>query len=144
MVEWLPFDLHPEYPPEGIPRSELLQRYGVAFHENLERWFDRDGLVYNPPPDVVPNSHAALRLTELARAQGKHAVAHDRLMQAYWEQALNIGDPDVLHSLAAELGLEDPLTRSTGICTGTKLRGRPPRRTEPGSTRSRPSCSTGA
>lgn len=106
MVEWLPFDLHPEYPPEGIPRSELLRRYGVAFHENLERWFDRDGLVYNPPPDVVPNSHAALRLTELARAQGKHAVAHDRLMQAYWEQALNIGDPDVLRALAAELGLE--------------------------------------
>lgn len=54
----------------------------------------------------MPNSLAALRLTELARAQGKHAVTHDRLMQAYWEQALNIGDPDVLRSLAAELGLE--------------------------------------
>jgi predicted DsbA family dithiol-disulfide isomerase len=54
----------------------------------------------------VPNSHAALRLTELARAQGKHAPTHDRLMQAYWEEALNIGDPDVLRTLAAELGLE--------------------------------------
>lgn len=54
----------------------------------------------------MPNSRAALRLTELARAQGKHAATHDRLMQAYWEQALNIGDPDVLRSLAAELGLE--------------------------------------
>jgi len=38
--------------------------------------------------------------------QGKHAATHDRLMQAYWEQAMNIGDPDVLRSLAAELGLE--------------------------------------
>ncbi len=55
---------------------------------------------------MVPNSRAALRLTELARAQGKHAATHDRLMQAYWEQALNIGDPDVLHALAEELGLE--------------------------------------
>lgn len=55
----------------------------------------------------MPNSHAALRLTELARAQGKHALTHDRLMQAYWEEALNIGDPDVLRTLAAELGLED-------------------------------------
>lgn len=27
-------------------------------------------------------------------------------MQAYWEQATNIGDPDVLRALAAELGLE--------------------------------------
>ena len=106
MVEWQPFDLHPEYPPEGIPRSELMRRYGEPFHENLERWFEREGLVYNPPPKVVPNSRAALRLTELARAQGKHAATHDRLMLAYWEQALNIGDPNVLRSLAAELGLD--------------------------------------
>jgi predicted DsbA family dithiol-disulfide isomerase len=62
--------------------------------------------VYNPPPAVVPNSHAALRLTELARTQSKHAVTHDRLMQAYWEEALNIGDLDVLRALAEELALE--------------------------------------
>ena len=98
--------MHPEYPPGGIPRTELLRRYGEAFHENLERWFEREGLVYNPPPEVVPNSRAALRLTELARAQGKHAATHDRLMLAYWEQALNIGDADVLRALAAEIGLE--------------------------------------
>ncbi len=54
----------------------------------------------------MPNSRAALRLTELARAQGRHAATHDRLMQGYWEQALNIGDPNVLRALAAELGLE--------------------------------------
>ena len=105
-MDWLPFDLHPEYPREGISRSELLRRYGVPFHENLERWFEREGLVYNPPPEVVPNSRAALRLTELARAQGKHARTHDRLMQGYWEEALDIGDSDVLHALATELGLE--------------------------------------
>lgn len=34
-------------------------------------------------------------------------MTHDRLMQAYWEQALNIGDPAVLYALAEELGLED-------------------------------------
>lgn len=84
-----------------------MRRYGEAFHQNLERWFEREGLVYDPPPEVVPSSRAALRLTELARAQGKHAATHDRLMQAYWEQALNIGDPDVLRALAAELGLEE-------------------------------------
>ncbi len=53
----------------------------------------------------MPNSRAALRLTELARAQGLHAATHDRLMQAYWDEALNIGEPDVLRTLAAELGL---------------------------------------
>jgi predicted DsbA family dithiol-disulfide isomerase len=83
-----------------------LRRYGGAFHENLERWFERESLVYNPPPEVVPNSRTALRLTELARIQGRHAATHDRLMQAYWEQALDIGDLEVLRSLAVELGLE--------------------------------------
>ena len=74
---------------------------------SLQLSFEREQLVYNPSPDVVPNSHAALRLTELARAQGKHGVTHDRLMLAYWEEALNIGDPGVLRALAAELELED-------------------------------------
>lgn len=106
-MEWLPFDLHPEYPPEGIPRSDLIRRYGEGFHRNVEAAFERSGLVYNPPPDVVPNSHAALRLTELARAQGKHAVTHDRLMEAYWEEGRHIGDPNVLLELADELELED-------------------------------------
>jgi len=54
----------------------------------------------------VPNSRTALRLTELARVQGRHAATHDRLMQAYWEQALDIGDLEVLRSLAVELGLD--------------------------------------
>jgi predicted DsbA family dithiol-disulfide isomerase len=63
-------------------------------------------LVYNPPSDIVSNSRAALRLTELARAQDMHAVTHDRLMQAYWEDGLDIGDLDVLRQLAAELELD--------------------------------------
>jgi predicted DsbA family dithiol-disulfide isomerase len=103
----LPFDLHPEYPQQGIPRTDLIRRYGEEFHRNLQLTFERDDLVYNPPAEVVPNSHAALRLTELARSQGMHAATHDRLMLAYWEEGLNIGDLDVLRTLAAELGLEE-------------------------------------
>jgi predicted DsbA family dithiol-disulfide isomerase len=103
----LPFDLHPEYPPAGIPRTELIRRYGESFQERLESAFEREGLRYNPPPDVVPNSNAALRVTELARTQDKHALAHDRFMEAYWDEGQNIGDPDVLRALATELRLED-------------------------------------
>jgi predicted DsbA family dithiol-disulfide isomerase len=75
-------------------------------HDNLKRSFEAKGLVYNPPPNVVPNTHRALRLTELGRSQGKHEETHDRLMRAYWEEAVNIGDPDALRALATELGLE--------------------------------------
>jgi predicted DsbA family dithiol-disulfide isomerase len=104
---WLPFDLHPEYPPEGIPRAQLVARYGPEGMERTRAFFERHGLAYNPNPDVVPNSMRVLRLTEHARAQGKHAAFHDRVMDAYWAEAQDIGDPAVLRTLAAEAGLDD-------------------------------------
>jgi predicted DsbA family dithiol-disulfide isomerase len=105
-VTWLPFDLHPEYPPEGIPREQLHARYGGSFHDRLRGRFDEEGLAYNPPPEVVPNTMRALRVTELGRERGLHAAVHDRLMDAYWAEAENIGDPDVLRRLAVEAGLD--------------------------------------
>lgn len=102
---WLPFDLHPEYPPEGIPRAQLLARYGDAHHGRLRSLFEANGLSYNPHREVVPNSLAALRLTELARDAGRHPELHDRLMEAYWEHAEDIGDHDVLRRHAAAVGL---------------------------------------
>jgi predicted DsbA family dithiol-disulfide isomerase len=105
VVTWLPFDLHPEYPPEGIPRERLVARYGPAVHDHVRAMFAREGLDYNPHPDVVPNSRNALRLTELARDAGRQMAMHDRLMDAYWSEGLNIGEPDVLRALAAEVGL---------------------------------------
>jgi predicted DsbA family dithiol-disulfide isomerase len=69
--------------------------------------FERNGIVYAPNPDVVPNSQLALRLTELARDQGLHEPVHDRLMAAYWTEGRNIGDPAVLRELADEAGLTE-------------------------------------
>jgi predicted DsbA family dithiol-disulfide isomerase len=104
-VTWQPFDLHPEYPAEGIPRAQLVARYGPAMHEHVRRFFASRGLDHNPHPDVVPNSRAALRLTELARDLGLHGQLHDRLMEAYWAEAKDIGDDDVLRAEASAAGL---------------------------------------
>ena len=105
-MTWLPFDLHPEYPPEGIPREQLHARYGSAFHDRLRERFAEEGLAYNPPPELVPNTMHALRVTELARERGLHAAVHDRLMDAYWSEARNIADPAELRVLAVEAGLD--------------------------------------
>ncbi len=105
-MHWLPFDLHPEYPPEGIPREQLNARYGQRMEQFLRARFAEEGLAYAPPPDVVPNSKAALRLAELARDHDVYEAAHERLMDAYWAESRDIGDPDVLRELAAEIGLE--------------------------------------
>jgi predicted DsbA family dithiol-disulfide isomerase len=68
--------------------------------------FEANGLVYNPHPEIVPNTMKALQVTELARDRGLHRAVHDRLMDAYWTEARNIGDPEELRVLAAEAGLD--------------------------------------
>jgi predicted DsbA family dithiol-disulfide isomerase len=104
-VTWLPFDLHPEYPPEGLPRAQLLARYGEGMTERVRAFFAERGLDYNPHPEVVPNTRRALQLAELARERGEHEAAHERLMDAYWAEARDLGDPDVLRELGEELAL---------------------------------------
>jgi predicted DsbA family dithiol-disulfide isomerase len=115
-VSWLPFDLHPEYPPEGIPLDELHRRYGlgVGDRDPLRERFAAAGLVYNRP-EIVPNTKLALRLTELARERGLHDPLHSRLMDAYWAEATNIGDDGELRRLAREVGLgEEDVERVLG------------------------------
>jgi len=97
-IEWLPFDLHPEYPPEGVPRDPERTARGAAMFEPL-------GLVYNPPP-VAPRSLDAQRLGEHARASDLYVPYFERTMDAYWAEAQDIGDHDVLRALAADVGLE--------------------------------------
>jgi predicted DsbA family dithiol-disulfide isomerase len=85
----------------------LNARYGDAHTERLKASFAALGLVYNPPPEVVPNTMRALRLTELARDRELHQPFHDLLMEAYWERGTNIGDPAELVALGAEAGLDE-------------------------------------
>jgi predicted DsbA family dithiol-disulfide isomerase len=70
------------------------------------RMFELRGLEYAPHPEVVPNTRAALRLGEHARAQGLHGAFHDRLMDAYWTESRDIGEHDELRALAADIGLD--------------------------------------
>ncbi len=106
-VVWLPFDLHPEYPAEGIPLEQLHRSYGIGVGEAdpLRDRFATAGLEYNRP-EIVPNTRLALRMSELARERRLHEPFHDRLMDAYWSEATDIGDPDTVRRLAAEIGLD--------------------------------------
>jgi predicted DsbA family dithiol-disulfide isomerase len=56
---------------------------------------------------VIPNSFDALRLTELARDLGRHDEIHDRLMDAYWRDAVDLGNRDELRRLLHDLPADD-------------------------------------
>jgi predicted DsbA family dithiol-disulfide isomerase len=90
--------------------------------DRMRSFFAERGLEYNPHPEVVPNSLDALRLTELARDLGRHAELHDRLMDAYWAEARDIGDRDVLREEAAAAGL--PAEEVEDVLAGDRYRDR--------------------
>jgi predicted DsbA family dithiol-disulfide isomerase len=47
-ITWLPFELHPEYPPEGISRAELHARYGESMRDRLKAQFEKQGARVQP------------------------------------------------------------------------------------------------
>jgi predicted DsbA family dithiol-disulfide isomerase len=104
-VEWVPFDLHPEYPPEGIPRANLERRYGEDFSDHVRQMIEDAGFKYDPPP-VIPRSMRSLELAELARDEGRFRQLHQALFEAYWSRGLDIGIIDTLLEIAAEAGLD--------------------------------------
>ncbi len=110
-VIWLPFDLHPEYPPHGVPRKTLEGRYGRGHLDRVAKMVEDAGFRHSPPP-TAPRSLKALQLGELARDQGRHGDVHQRLFTAYWSEGRDIGDPDVLRAVAAEAGLDTETARA--------------------------------
>ncbi len=104
---WLPFHLHPEYPPEGFTRAELDARYGQSSRDRIRDWFADEGLLYNPPPEVVSNTRLALELGEGAREEGLHRAYHDRVMDAYWAESTDLSQRTVLEELARSVGMSD-------------------------------------
>ena len=113
-VQWLPFDLHPEYPPGGIPREALERRYGPGRTEHTRRMIVEAGLEY-APSRVVSNSMRALQLAEFAREAGGMEALHPLLFRSYWAEGRDIGDLDVLLDVAARAGIDvDGAARALG------------------------------
>jgi predicted DsbA family dithiol-disulfide isomerase len=111
-VQWHPFQLNPEMPPEGVAkRSYLETKFGGkarvdAISERLREAARSAGLALDPDiPPRMPNTLDAHRLIHWAGIQGRQAAVVDALMQAYWVQGRDIGDHDTLADLAAVEGM---------------------------------------
>ena len=109
-VQWLPFQLNPGLPAEGVPRAE----YRKAKFGSLERSKQMDARVIAEGKsegidfafermERQPNTSQAHRL--IALAENQNAVVN-ALFRAHFEQARNIGDPKVLAEIAAQCGVQ--------------------------------------
>jgi predicted DsbA family dithiol-disulfide isomerase len=106
------FDLHPEYPPEGIPREWLERRYGSHFADSVRGMIEEAGLPVSTEIDRVPSSRKSLLLAELARDEGKLDDFKRLAFAAYWADGRDIGDDELLTAIAREAGLPEDEVRA--------------------------------
>jgi predicted DsbA family dithiol-disulfide isomerase len=55
---------------------------------------------------LLPNSRLALEAAEYARDMGKYESFHETMFRFYFTETYDIGDTDVIKSVAVEIGLD--------------------------------------
>jgi predicted DsbA family dithiol-disulfide isomerase len=101
------FPLHPETPPEGRSMAELYAGRDIdpeAMYLRMKRLMDAEGLPYGRRTHTY-NSRLAQELGKWADTQPGGAALHDALYRAYFVDARDIGDPEILVEIARSVGL---------------------------------------
>jgi predicted DsbA family dithiol-disulfide isomerase len=104
-VDWQPFLLHPEIPPEG---REISPERRQAMMPALTRIMQRsklDNLPYVVPGKMV-YSRLALEATEYAREHGKLLPFHRAVFHKLYGEGQDIGSWEVLSDIAKNVGLD--------------------------------------
>ena len=109
-IRWRPFLLNPELPPGGIDRQAYLERkFGSNYriqriHAAALQAGQGEGIAFNfDAIRRMPNSMNAHRLINFAGSHQSNIV--EALFQAYFVEAIDIGDIPSLVRIAAEQGL---------------------------------------
>jgi predicted DsbA family dithiol-disulfide isomerase len=108
-LEWRGFQIHPEWPAEGMPASEY--RRGMdpetrrAIWERISAMANAAGFSMKQP-ETLSNSRLALEAAEFAKSVGKDEAFEERVYRAYFQEGLNIGDQRVLVNLGADVGID--------------------------------------
>jgi predicted DsbA family dithiol-disulfide isomerase len=112
VIAWRPFEIHPKVPPAGMPLSALGYDPDdlAEAMANLGRQAAVEGIKFAPrsPASLLANTHRALAASAIVQAEdpGRFEVFHHALFHASFGELRDIGDPSVLHGIAASLGLD--------------------------------------
>jgi len=101
------FPLHPDTPVEGREMAGFYAQRGLdpeAMYQRMKGLMDAEGLPYGRRTHTY-NSRLAQELGKWADTQPGGEAIHDALYRAYFVDARNIGDPDVLVDIAQSAGL---------------------------------------
>ncbi len=101
---WVPFELHPEVPLQGVALTEARQERAAPLWRQVLGLAAALKVPFNPPSSF-PNTRRALGAI-LAAQQTSEAAAdalRRRIYRAMFVEGADIGDPDVVVALAAEV-----------------------------------------
>jgi predicted DsbA family dithiol-disulfide isomerase len=118
VIQWHPFQLNPEMPAEGMDRRTYLEtKFGgkegaVRAYAPVVQNAEAAGLTINfEDMQRTPNTMDAHRLIHWAGIEGRQTAAVDALFKAYFVEARDIGDPDILADIADGLGMDAAVVR---------------------------------
>ena len=101
------FPLHPDTPPAGRSMAEVYAGRNIdpeAIYARMKGLMDAEGLPYGRRTHTY-NSRLAQELGKWADTQPGGEAIHDALYRAYFVEARNIGDPEILVEIAQSVGL---------------------------------------
>ncbi len=112
-IEWHPFQLNPEMPCEGMDRRAYLEgKFGgkegaVKAYAPVVEHAEKAGLKINfEAMQRTPNTLDAHRLIHWAGIEGRQTAAVSALFKAYFVDARDIGDAEVLADIADSIEMD--------------------------------------
>ncbi len=104
-VEWRPFYLRPDTPPEGMELPDYVKAHMAGTNARLKQMANAAGLemVF---PTRIPNTRIAHEATEYARQKGKGFEFHRVVFDKFYGRGANVSKWDVLRDAALQVGLD--------------------------------------
>ena len=117
-VEWHPYMLNPDMPPEGMDRREYLElKFGgkqgaIDVYSQIFETAKQAGLDVNfELIKRTPSTLDAHRLIHWAGLEGVQTAVVSRLFKAYFRDGQDISDHDVLCHIAQSAGIDPAVVR---------------------------------
>ncbi|WP_226782284.1 DsbA family oxidoreductase [Oceaniglobus trochenteri] len=115
-IEWHPFQLNPDMPPEGMERRAYLEaKFGgkeaaVRVYAQIEEAAEKAGISIDWSKITrTPNTLNAHRLIHWAGLEGRQTAAKSALLNGYFREGRDIGDTGVLLDIAEKIELDRDL-----------------------------------
>lgn len=92
------------------------------FRQDIRDWAELQGVPLKPHPGYPLRNSRALRACILAEEEGRGEAFARRVLTAYWAEAADITDPDLLARWGEDAGLDAGAVRSAALSDAYKQR----------------------